>query len=148
MLLPSPGCRVGEIHETRRGLPGDPDEIHRRYIEAAVNGLLAGGLYLTNGNPKPGPKFEYKLLWFERLCSQGAAYPAHRSVLANMTVCDAMPTRKPLRAVKFATVRLRLLKVAAGGVATVSRIPIAFASACPNVFLVCSISLTLRAAGR
>ena len=53
--------RAGEIHETRRGLPGDPDDTHSRYIEAAVNGILIGGLYLPNGNPKPGPKFDYKL---------------------------------------------------------------------------------------
>ena len=59
--------RVGEIHETRRGLPGDPDDSHSRYIEAAVNGLLIGALYLPNGNPRPGPKFDYKMRWFERL---------------------------------------------------------------------------------
>jgi len=59
--------RVGEIHETRRGLPGDPDDSHSRYIEAAVNGILIGGLYLPNGNPRPGPKFDYKMRWFERL---------------------------------------------------------------------------------
>lgn len=53
--------------ETRRGLPGDPDDIHSRYIEAAVQGVLFGCLYLPNGNPAPGPKFEYKLSWFERL---------------------------------------------------------------------------------
>ncbi|MDX3899219.1 MAG: exodeoxyribonuclease III [Sphingobium sp.] len=59
--------RVGRIHETRRGLPGDPEDGHSRYIEAAVNGILIGGLYLPNGNPRPGPKFDYKLRWFERL---------------------------------------------------------------------------------
>lgn len=64
--------RVGEIHETRRGLPGDPDDTHSRYIEAAVNGLLIGGLYLPNGNPRPGPKFEYKLKWFDRLIGHAA----------------------------------------------------------------------------
>lgn len=53
--------------ETRRGLPGDPDDNHSRYIEAAVNGLLVGCLYLPNGNPKPGPKFDYKLAWIDRL---------------------------------------------------------------------------------
>jgi exodeoxyribonuclease III len=53
--------------ETRRGLPGDPDDTHSRYIEAAVNGILVGCLYLPNGNPQPGPKFDYKLAWFERL---------------------------------------------------------------------------------
>ena len=59
--------RVGEIHETRRGLPGDPDDTDSRYIEAAVAGILIGGLYLPTGNPRPGPKFDYKLRWFERL---------------------------------------------------------------------------------
>ncbi len=59
--------RVGEIHETRRGLPGDPDDSHSRYIEAAVSGVLIAGLYLPNGNPRPGPKFDYKLRWFDRL---------------------------------------------------------------------------------
>jgi len=59
--------RVGEPVETRRGLPGDPLDLHSRYIEAAVNGVLIGGLYLPNGNPRPGPKFDYKLAWFERL---------------------------------------------------------------------------------
>ena len=59
--------RVGTIHETRRGLPGENEDTHSRYIEAAVNGLLIGGLYLPNGNPRPGPKFDYKLRWFDRL---------------------------------------------------------------------------------
>lgn len=59
--------RVGEIHETRRGLPGDPDDAQSRYIEAAVGGILIAGLYLPNGNPRPGPKFDYKLRWFNRL---------------------------------------------------------------------------------
>jgi len=58
--------RVGQIHETRRGLPGDPDDSHSRYLEAAVNGIIVGALYLPNGNPRPGPKFEYKLRWMRR----------------------------------------------------------------------------------
>jgi exodeoxyribonuclease-3 len=58
--------------ETRRGLPGDPDDSHSRYIEAAVNGVLIGGLYLPNGNPRPGPKFDYKLRWFDRLIEHAA----------------------------------------------------------------------------
>ena len=52
--------------ETRRGLPGDPDDLNSRYIEAAVEGMIIGCLYLPNGNPAPGPKFDYKLKWFER----------------------------------------------------------------------------------
>lgn len=64
--------RVGMPVETRRGLPGDPGDLHSRYIEAAVNGVLIGGLYLPNGNPRPGPKFDYKLAWFERLIAHAA----------------------------------------------------------------------------
>jgi exodeoxyribonuclease-3 len=64
--------RVGEIHETRRGLPNDPDPGQSRYIEAAVNGVLIAGLYLPNGNPRPGPKFEYKLAWFDALIAHAA----------------------------------------------------------------------------
>lgn len=59
--------RRGEPLEVRRALPGDPEDVHSRYIEAAVNGVLIGCLYLPNGNPAPGPKFDYKLRWFERL---------------------------------------------------------------------------------
>ncbi len=53
--------------ERRRALPGDPDDLHSRYIEAEVGGLIVGGLYLPNGNPWPSPKFDYKLAWFARL---------------------------------------------------------------------------------
>src|SRR5450631_3092342 len=53
--------------EIRRGLPGDPDDSHSRYIEARVHDIVIGCLYLPNGNPQPGPKFDYKLAWFERL---------------------------------------------------------------------------------
>jgi len=56
-----------EIKERRRVLPGDPEDLHSRYIEADVDGIIVGGLYLPNGNPAPGPKFDYKLGWMERL---------------------------------------------------------------------------------
>ena len=52
---------------TRRSLPGEPADGQSRYLEAAVNGVLVACLYLPNGNPQPGPKFDYKLAWFERL---------------------------------------------------------------------------------
>jgi exodeoxyribonuclease-3 len=52
---------------TRRSLPGDPCDDQARYVEAAVNGILIASIYLPNGNPQPGPKFAYKLAWFERL---------------------------------------------------------------------------------
>jgi exodeoxyribonuclease-3 len=60
-------ARGGAPIETRRGLPGDPDDSHSRYIEAAIDGIVIGCLYLPNGNPAPGPKFDYKLKWFDRL---------------------------------------------------------------------------------
>ena len=60
-------ARGEKPEETRRGLPGDPDDTHSRYIEAVVGGVTVGCLYLPNGNPAPGPKFDYKLKWFERL---------------------------------------------------------------------------------
>ena len=53
--------------ETQRGLSGDPNDLHSRYIEASFGALVVGCLYLPNGNPAPGPKFDYKLGWFERL---------------------------------------------------------------------------------
>ncbi|MBA3578073.1 MAG: exodeoxyribonuclease III [Sphingomonas sp.] len=59
--------RVGEPVETRRSLPGDPDLGQSRYIEAAICGLLVGNMYAPNGNPSPGPKFDYKLAWLDRL---------------------------------------------------------------------------------
>ena len=57
---------------TRRALPGDPDDLEARYIEAAVDGILVASLYLPNGNPRPGPKFDGKLAWFERLIAHAA----------------------------------------------------------------------------
>ncbi len=54
------------IKENRRGLPGDPGDLHSRYIEATINKIVIGCLYLPNGNPYPGPKFDYKLKWFKR----------------------------------------------------------------------------------
>ncbi|QEC43377.1 exodeoxyribonuclease III [Pseudobacter ginsenosidimutans] len=59
--------KVGEPVEVRRALPGDPEDLHSRYIEANINDLRIGCLYLPNGNPAPGPKFDYKLAWFKRL---------------------------------------------------------------------------------
>lgn len=60
-------ARGAEPIVTRRGLPGGADDPQSRYIEAAVGGVLVASLYLPNGNPRPGPKFDYKLAWFERL---------------------------------------------------------------------------------
>ncbi len=59
--------KVGEIKERCRVLPGDPEDLHSRYIEAEVNGVIVGCLYLPNGNPAPGEKYDYKLKWMDRL---------------------------------------------------------------------------------
>jgi exodeoxyribonuclease-3 len=70
--------------EIRRGLPGDPDDTHSRYLEAAAHGVIVACLYLPNGNPQPGPKFDYKLSWFERFIEHAAGLFAsgHPVVLA------------------------------------------------------------------
>ena len=60
-------ARNAQPEEVRRALPGDDEDAHSRYIEAMVEGVLIACLYLPNGNPAPGPKFDYKLQWFERL---------------------------------------------------------------------------------
>jgi len=70
--------------ESRRGLPGDPSDQQSRYLEAAAHGVIVGCLYLPNGNPRPGPKFDYKLAWFERLIrhARGLHDSGHPVVLA------------------------------------------------------------------
>ncbi len=84
--------RIGRPVLTRRGLPGDPDDSHSRYIEAAVGGLLVGCLYLPNGNPKPGPKFDYKLAWFERLLAHAEELLATGLPVALVGDYNVMPT--------------------------------------------------------
>jgi exodeoxyribonuclease-3 len=59
-------ARNAQPKEIRRGLPGNADDEQSRYIEAVVNDIVIGCLYLPNGNPAPGPKFDYKLQWFEQ----------------------------------------------------------------------------------
>jgi exodeoxyribonuclease-3 len=86
--------RCGEIHETRRGLPGDPDDSHSRYIEAAINGILVGGLYLPNGNPRPGPKFDYKMRWFERLIEHARGLLESGLPTVLMGDFNVMPTER------------------------------------------------------
>lgn len=65
-------ARGREPIETGRGLPGFEDDPQSRYLEAVVDGIVIGCLYLPNGNPQPGPKFDYKLAWFERLIQHAA----------------------------------------------------------------------------
>ncbi len=65
-------ARGSEPVLTRTALPGDPGDKQSRYIEAAVSGMVVTSIYLPNGNPQPGPKFDYKLAWFERLIAHAA----------------------------------------------------------------------------
>lgn len=64
--------RKDNIKEVRRTLPGDDDDSHSRYIEAWIDGIQIGCLYLPNGNPAPGPKLDFKLKWFDRLTMHAA----------------------------------------------------------------------------
>jgi exodeoxyribonuclease III len=86
--------RIGTPVETRRGLPDDPDTLQSRYIEAAVNGILIAGLYLPNGNPRPGPKFDYKLRWFEALIDHAAALMATEMPVVIAGDFNVMPTER------------------------------------------------------
>ena len=81
-----------EIKETKRGLPGDSDDEQSRYIEAFVNGIVIGCLYLPNGNPAPGPKLEYKLRWFERLQAHAASLLNHGMPVVLCGDYNVMPT--------------------------------------------------------
>jgi exodeoxyribonuclease-3 len=85
---------VGEICETRRGLPGEGQDTQSRYIEAAVNGILIGGLYLPNGNPRPGPKFDYKLRWFDRLIAHAGELLASGLPVMRAGDFNVMPTER------------------------------------------------------
>lgn len=83
----------GELpHEIRRILPGDPEDAHSRYIEAEINGLIIGGLYLPNGNPAPGPKFDYKLRWFDRLITHAEGLLAMEKPVLLTGDFNVMPT--------------------------------------------------------
>ncbi|CAN5515132.1 exodeoxyribonuclease III [soil metagenome] len=84
--------RNGHAEELRRVLPGDPDDSHSRYIEASVNGVIIGCLYLPNGNPAPGPKFAYKLRWFERLTLHAAELLASGKPVLLTGDFNVMPT--------------------------------------------------------
>ena len=92
--------RHGKPVETQRGLPGDSSDTHSRYLEAAVQGIVVGCLYLPNGNPQPGPKFDYKLAWMERLIKRAQALcdSGHPVVLAgdyNVVPTDELDIYNP-----------------------------------------------------
>ena len=102
-------ARGAQPVETRRGLPGDSEDIHSRYIEAAIGGIAIACIYLPNGNPAPGPKFDYKLGWFERLIAYASALHATGAPTVLAGDFNVMPTEldvyKPERWVNDALFR-------------------------------------------
>lgn len=102
-------ARDSDIVEVGRVLPGDPEDSQSRYIEALVNGIHIGCLYLPNGNPAPGPKFDYKLKWFQRLTDRAAELLASGTPVILTGDYNVMPTEqdvyKPERWVKDALFR-------------------------------------------
>jgi exodeoxyribonuclease-3 len=80
----------------RSSLPGDPKDFQARYIEAAVNGILITSIYLPNGNPQPGPKFDYKLAWFERLITHAAELLASGAPVVLAGDYNVVPTAQDI----------------------------------------------------
>ena len=103
---------VVRLVETRRALPGDDDDLHSRYIEAAVDGLLIGCLYVPNGNPVKSEKFSFKLNWFERLIAHAAELLATGAPVVLVGDYNVMPTEldvyKPERWVNDALFRIEV----------------------------------------
>lgn len=102
-------ARGSKPAEAGRGLAGDPDDAQSRYIEAVVDGVRIACLYLPNGNPAPGPKFDYKLAWFERLITRAAELIASGEPVVLAGDFNVMPTEldayKPERWVNDALFR-------------------------------------------
>ena len=78
--------------EIRRGLPGDATDVQSRYLEARVKNVVVASIYLPNGNPQPGPKFDYKLAWFERLIRHAATLSGSREPVVLAGDFNVVPT--------------------------------------------------------
>ena len=85
-------ARASDPVVVRRALPGDPADRQGRYLEAAIDGVLVASIYLPNGNPQPGPKFDYKLAWFERLIRHAATLQASGHPVALIGDFNVVPT--------------------------------------------------------
>ena len=85
-------AKAGMPVESCRGLPGDPEDLHSRYLETRVGGLVVASIYLPNGNPAPGPKYDYKLRWFERLHRHAAELLASGEPVVLTGDFNAIPT--------------------------------------------------------
>jgi exodeoxyribonuclease-3 len=81
-----------DMKEVGRGLPGDPDDLQSRYLEAMVNGIVIACIYLPNGNPAPGPKFDYKLEWFRRLTLRAKVLLKHKVPVILIGDFNVIPT--------------------------------------------------------
>lgn len=84
--------RNHKLKELGKTLPGDEEDVQSRYIEAEVNGIIVCCLYLPNGNPTPGPKFDYKMLWFERLKKRAAELMKLKKPVVLVGDFNVMPT--------------------------------------------------------
>ncbi len=85
-------ARHARPRETRRGLPGADDDRQSRYLEVDTDGLVVASIYLPNGNPQPGPKFDYKLAWFERLIAHAATLQASGAPVVLAGDFNVVPT--------------------------------------------------------
>lgn len=103
-----------EMKELRRALPGDPDDVNSRYLEVNINNILIACLYLPNGNPAPGIKFDYKLSWFKRLTAHAKTLLKHDVPVILAGDFNVMPTEldvyKPERWVDDALFRPEVRK--------------------------------------
>jgi exodeoxyribonuclease III len=104
--------------ENRRALPGDPEDLQSRYIEATIDGMVVGCVYLPNGNPAPGPKFDYKLSWFKRFAAHAQELLAAGTPTVIAGDYNVMPTEldvyKPERWVNDALFRPEVRAAYAG----------------------------------
>lgn len=93
-------ARGSDPREVMRGLPGDPDDTHSRYLEADVGGVRIASIYLPNGNPQPGPKFDFKLAWFDRLIERAAALLAEEVPVVLAGDYNVIPTDEDVYSVQ------------------------------------------------
>jgi exodeoxyribonuclease-3 len=86
--------RGADPQEIRRTLPGDQEDVHSRYIEAQVRDVTIGCLYLPNGNPAPGPKFDYKLGWLKRFIAHAAQLAPSTQAVVLAGDYNVIPTER------------------------------------------------------
>ena len=86
--------RFGKPEERQKGIPGDDEDLQSRYIEATINGVIIGCLYLPNGNPAPGLKFDYKLKWMERFAKHSAQLLKEKKPVVLTGDYNVIPTEK------------------------------------------------------